>query len=81
MVAFAVVGVAVSVRTPTYSFDQRAATAALIATGAAIPMILVLFTMLGGRGTLFPIVIFVGWWIMFAGSAAGIAIGWLLRRR
>jgi hypothetical protein len=61
-------------------FDARAAWAALVATGGAIAMLPVLFTMRGGPGNLFPIAIFIGWVVMFAGSAVGCGLAWLVRR-
>lgn len=46
------------------------------ATGGAIAMIFVLFTMAGGPGTIFPIVIVGGWLFLLAGSLTGAAAGW-----
>jgi hypothetical protein len=77
---FAVVSAVSAIIEAPRDFDQKAALAALLATGGAIPMVIRLFTMRGGPGNLFPIVIFVGWCVMFLGSAIGVAAAWFIRR-
>lgn len=80
LVVFAAVTAAVSAGR-TEAFDARAASAALVATGGAVPMVVVLFTMRGGPGNLFPIAIFVGWLLMFVGAALGSGLAWWLKGR
>jgi hypothetical protein len=79
-IAFGVAGLVSSRLTSNEDLDSRVASAAVIATGGALPMVFVLFTMRGGPGNLFPIVIFVGWWVMCLGAMAGAGAAWLLRR-
>jgi hypothetical protein len=82
--AFGVFAVASGLSLPTRSarsFGARAAWAALVATGGALAMLPVLFMMRGGPGNLFPIAIFIGWVLMFVGSAVGCGLAWLVRPR
>jgi hypothetical protein len=76
ILAFAVVGFFASVfvgrLTARTWFDLGATTA----TGGAIPMIFILFTMRGGPGTIFPIVVVGGWLFLLAGSLIGAVAGW-----
>jgi hypothetical protein len=78
-IVFAIVAALSSFRTPS-AFDARAAWAALLATGGAVPMVVVLFTMRDGPGNLFPIAIVIGWVVMFGGSAIGAWVAWLVER-
>ncbi len=76
LAAFAVAALGASAsddrRTATAMFDV----AAWIAIGGAIPMIIVLFTLRGGPGTIFPIVIVGGALFLLAGALVGAAAGW-----
>jgi hypothetical protein len=77
---FAVVGAVSGLIDSRRDFEARAALTAFLATGGAVPMVIRIFTMRGGPGNLFPIVIVVGWCIMFLGAAIGVAVAWLVRR-
>lgn len=76
LVVFAAVGAVVG-----DGAGANVASAALVATGGAVPMLLVLFTRRGGPGTLFPIAIFVGWLLLFVGATLGSGLAWLVRHR
>jgi hypothetical protein len=79
LAVFATAGAAAPASRPD-GFESRAASAATLAVGGAIPMIVVLFTMRGGPGTLFPIAIVIGWSILFVGALVGGAVAWLFQR-
>ena len=80
VIAFGVAGAVLAGLWSGAGLNNPVASAAMVATGGAVPMLFVLFTMRGGPGNLFPIVIFVGWWIMCLGATAGTGAAWLLRR-
>jgi VIT1/CCC1 family predicted Fe2+/Mn2+ transporter len=55
--------------------------AAAITVGATVPMVVVLFTLPGGPGTLFPIAIVIGAAIFFVSGASGGYLGRIVSRR
>jgi hypothetical protein len=79
VVVFAAVNVCASLLDPNPRIEPRFVSAATITAGATVPMIVVLFTMRGGPGNLFPIVILTGAVIFFFSGAAGGCLGWAIR--
>jgi len=80
LTAFGVATLVLSAARSATERDAGVASAAWIASGGAVPMVAVLFAMRGGPGTLWPIAIFLGWWILFAGAALGSVAAWLIQR-
>lgn len=79
---FAVAGLLASLpRRRGQPLEAALAAGGWIAVGAAVPMVVRLFTMPGGPGNLFPIAIAIGFIVIAFGSEAGAAVGWWLRQR
>ena len=76
---FAAINLLAAVLSADGRIEARFVAAAAIAAGAALPMIVILFTMRGGPGTLFPIAIAIGLALIFLGGVAGGWLGWAIR--
>jgi hypothetical protein len=76
---FASINLLAAVLSADGRIEARFVAAALIAAGAALPMIVILFMTRGGPGTLFPIAITIGLALIFLGGVAGGWLGWVIR--
>lgn len=72
---FAIVGFLVAVLRSDGRLETAFVSALNIAIGAAVPMIVTLFRLPGGPGTLFPIAIVIGFLVLIVGGAIGTCLG------
>jgi hypothetical protein len=78
---FVLVNAAVAVAHGQQPAEQAAVGAGYVAAGAVVVMTVVLMTLPGGAGTLFPIAIAIGATLIGISSVAGAMAGWLFTRR
>src|SRR5262245_59094805 len=74
--AFLVLSAVATIAAGGQRFEDSMVDAANLAAGAVVPMVVVLFTIRGGPGNLFPIAIAIGMVVLGVSCAVGALVGW-----